>query len=219
MRAAHTTMPVGVSITVPTHWYEFDIHPASRDDNIRKAVNQRIREAPELASHRPALLKMLRAMARDAWNSGALYCGCHAEEIDGTPVTASVTMAVVSTRSPTGELLDTDPRVMAASLAAKTAAHAGDTWQRVTTVDIPGVGPAARTEGVEDLPLPGSPRRVRMATMQTFIRVPGSAEHLAVVTGTTPVLALQDSFLDLFDAITSTFRFDASPQTRGRRDA
>ncbi|HSA49759.1 MAG TPA: hypothetical protein VLH10_06545 [Yinghuangia sp.] len=200
-----------MSITVPQHWYEFDIHPASRDDNIRRAVNDRIREAPELAEHRPALLKLLRAMARDAWDSGALYCGCHAEEVDGTPVTASVTMAVVSTRSPTGELLDTDPRAMAAALKPKTAQHENDTWQRVSTVDIPEVGPAARSEGVEDVQLPGSPRRVRLATMQTFVRVPGSAEHLAVITGSTPAVALQDSFLDLFDAITSTFRFDHAP--------
>ncbi|UGQ10372.1 hypothetical protein LO772_26435 [Yinghuangia sp. ASG 101] len=208
MRSTRSTAPVGVSITVPGHWYEFDIHPASRDDNIRRAVNDRIREAPELAPHRPALLKLLRAMARDAWDSGALYCGCHAEEVDGTPVTASVTMAVVSTRSPSGELLDTDPRAMAASLKPKAALHENDTWQRVSTVDIPEVGPAARSEGVEDVRLPGSPRRVRLATMQTFVRVPGSAEHLAVITGTTPALALQDAFLDVFDAITSTFRFD-----------
>ncbi|MCF2528125.1 hypothetical protein [Yinghuangia soli] len=203
-----TAAPRGVSITVPQEWYEFDIHPASRDDNIRRAVNDRIRAEPGLAQYRPMLLKLLREMGREAWDSGAIYCGCLAEQVAGTAVTASVTMSVVSTRSPTGELTDTDPRAMAAALAAKTAYHAADTWQRTTTVDIPGVGPAARSEGVEDLPLPGSPRKVRMVTMQTFVRVPGYDDRLAVVSASSPSVALHEPLLDMFDAISSTFRFD-----------
>jgi hypothetical protein len=212
MRGAVTTLPGGVSISVPESWYEFDIHPASRDDNIRRAVNQRIRAMPELAQYRSALLKLLRDMARNAWNSGAVYCGCMAEELENVPVTASMTVAVVSTRSPDGELVDLDPRVMVQALKAKTARHPQDTWQRVTTVDIVGVGTAARTEGVEDLPLPGTPRTVRMVTMQTFVRVPGMDDRVVVVTGTSPAVNLQDAFLDLFDAITSTFRFDFPEQ-------
>lgn len=87
----------------------------------------------------------------------------------------------------------------------------GDSWRKVTTVDIPGVGPAARTQGVEDIPLPGDGlnRTVRAVLMQTYIPVPGQEGKVALVAGSSQVLDLADSFLDIFDAITSTFRFVA----------
>ncbi|MDI2125808.1 hypothetical protein [Yinghuangia seranimata] len=208
MTSVQTHLPVGFSITVPDDWYEFDIHPASRDDNIRRAVNARIREAPELAEHRQALLKALRGVAREAWETGALYCGCMADEFDSVPLTANLTVSVVSTRSPTGELVDLDPRAMSAALKSKAARHGGDTWQRVSTVDIEDVGPAARTEGVEDLPVPGTPRKLRSVTMQTFVRMPGVNDYVCVVTATSPRHELQEMFLELFDTVSGTFRFE-----------
>jgi hypothetical protein len=43
--------------------------------------------------------------------------------------------------------------------------------------------------------------------MQTFIPVPGQEGKVALVAGSSQVLDLADSFFDIFDAITSTFRF------------
>ena len=51
--------------------------------------------------------------------------------------------------------------------------------------------------------------------MQTFIPVPDRSERVAVVSCSSPVLDLADSFFDIFDAITSTFRFTPAADQAG----
>ncbi|MBC2907203.1 hypothetical protein [Streptomyces cupreus] len=200
----------GFRIKVPESWWEFDVRPESRDDSIRRMVNERVAGNQELAKYREAYTEFLRKAAADAWKSGALYCGCMAESFGGdTPITGSVTVSLVGGRSQSGEPLSTDPSVMASQLAVKEAKKEGDSWRKVTTVDIPGVGPAARTYGIEDIAVPDDAlkRTIRAVLMQTFIPVPGQEGKVALVAGSSQVLDLADSFFDIFDAITSTFRF------------
>ncbi|GAA2567020.1 hypothetical protein GCM10010398_65770 [Streptomyces fimbriatus] len=133
-----------------------------------------------------------------------------AESFGGdTPITGSVTVSPAGGRTSKGAPLPADPAAVAARLAVKEAKKAGDSWRKATTVDLPGVGPAARTYGVEDIPVPGDElnRTVRDVPMQTFIPVPGQEGRAALVAGSSQVLDLADSFFDIVDAITSTFRF------------
>jgi hypothetical protein len=200
----------GFRIKVPESWWEFDVRPESRDDSIRRMVAERVRQRPELAQYRDTYTAFLRKAAADAWKSGALYCGCMAESFGGdTPITGSVTVSLVGGRTRDGEPLSTDPAAMAGSLAVKEAKKEGDAWRKVTTVDIPGVGTAARTYGIEDIAVPDDSlnRTVRAVLMQTFIPVPDQPGKVALVAGSSQVLDLADSFFDIFDAITSTFRF------------
>ncbi|MGA5709758.1 hypothetical protein OIE99_13580 [Streptomyces cellulosae] len=200
----------GFRIKVPESWWEFDVRPESRDDSIHRMVTERLRAHPELAPHRDTYITFLRKAAADAWKSGALYCGCMAETFGGdTPITGSVTVSLVGGRTSKGDPLPTDPEAVIAQLAVKEARREGDSWRKVTTVDIPGVGPAARTYGIEDVPVPGDElgRTIRAVLMQTFIPVPGQEGKVALVAGSSQVLDLADSFFDIFDAITSTFRF------------
>lgn len=200
----------GFRIKVPETWWEFDVRPESRDDSIRRMVNERLCEHPELAPHRDTYVSFLRKAAADAWKSGALYCGRMAESFGGeTPITGSVTVSLVGGRTSKGDPLPTDPAAIAAQLAVKEAKKPGDSWRKVTTVEIPGVGPAARTYGIEDIPVPGDEpdRTIRAVLMQTFIPVPGQEGKVALVAGSSQVLDLADSFFDIFDAITTTFRF------------
>ncbi|MFH9333405.1 hypothetical protein ACH4KU_31105 [Streptomyces althioticus] len=200
----------GFRIKVPESWWEFDVRPESRDDSIHRMVNERLRAHPELASHRDTYVSFLRKAAADAWKSGALYCGCMAESFGGaTPITGSVTVSLVGGRTSKGDPLPTDPEAVTAQLAVKEARREGDSWRKVTTVDIPGVGPAARTYGIEDVPVPGDElgRTIRAVLMQTFVPVPGQEGKVALVAGSSQVLDLAESFFDIFDAITSTFRF------------
>ncbi|MEU1081317.1 hypothetical protein ABZ368_13890 [Streptomyces sp. NPDC005908] len=200
----------GFRIKVPESWWEFDVRPESRDDSIHRMVNERLRAHPELAPHRDTYVSFLRKAAADAWKSGALYCGCMAESFGGDiPITGSVTVSLVGGRTSKGDPLPTDPDAIAAQLAVKEAKREGDSWRKVTTVDIPGVGPAARTYGIEDVPVPGDElgRTIRAVLMQTFIPVPGQEGKVALVAGSSQVLDLAESFFDIFDAITSTFRF------------
>ncbi|MCX4621825.1 MULTISPECIES: hypothetical protein [Streptomyces] len=200
----------GFRIKVPESWWEFDVRPESRDDSIHRMVSERVRAHPELEPHRDTFVSFLRKAAADAWKSGALYCGCMAESFGGdTPITGSVTVSLVGGRTSKGDPLPTDPEAVTAQLAVKEARREGDSWRKVTTVDIPGVGPAARTYGIEDVRVPGDElgRTIRAVLMQTFIPVPGQEGKVALVAGSSQVLDLAESFFDIFDAITSTFRF------------
>ncbi|MCP9991262.1 hypothetical protein [Streptomyces albogriseolus] len=200
----------GFRIKVPESWWEFDVRPESRDDSIHRMVSERVRAHPELEPHRDTFVSFLRKAAADAWKSGALYCGCMAESFGGdTPITGSVTVSLVGGRTSKGDPLPTDPEAVTAQLAVKEARREGDSWRKVTTIDIPGVGPAARTYGIEDVPVPGDElgRTIRAVLMQTFIPVPGQEGKVALVAGSSQVLDLAESFFDIFDAITSTFRF------------
>jgi len=199
----------GFSITVPASWWEFDIRPESRDDTIRRLVNDRVREVPELADYRSVITGFLRSVAREAYDSGAVYCGCMAQGFDGVPVSAQVTVSVVGARTSEGKILPTAPEAVAGSLREKVARRENDTWRKVTMVAIPEVGQAARTYGIEDVELPGSTKSVRVVLMQTFIPLPGTGDKVALVSASSPVLDLAEAFFDIFDAVTSTFRFVA----------
>ncbi|AYN33155.1 hypothetical protein DUI70_2656 [Streptomyces albus] len=198
----------GFRIKVPQSWWEFDIRPQSRDDNIRALLNDRIRRHPELAPHRGQFTAFLRKAAQEAWDSGALYCGCMAETFGGeVPVTASVTVSLVGARDSRGEPLPNDPATITSQLSEKQAGREGDAWRKVKTVEIPGTGTAARTYGIEDVKVPGDERTVRAVLMQTYVPVPEQPGKVALIAGSSQVLDLADSFFDMFDAITSTFRF------------
>jgi hypothetical protein len=146
-------------------------------------------------------------MAADAHDSGAVYMGCMAENFDGVPLSATVTVSVVGAKDRQGVALSTDPRAIAASLGTVTARRDGDVWRRVSTVEIPEVGVVARTFGVEDVPVaPGDPRTLRMVLTQTYIPVPGITDQVVFVSGASPVLDLAEAFHDVFDAVTGTFR-------------
>ncbi|MEU8978927.1 hypothetical protein [Streptomyces sp. NPDC048309] len=198
----------GVSLSVPESWWEFDIRPEGRDATIRAIVDERSREFPELTPYRADLTNLLRKMAKDAHDSGAIYMGCMAENFEGVPLSATVTVSVLGAKNKQGAALSTDPRVIAESLRTITPRREGDAWRTVTMVDIPEVGPAARTFGVEDVPVAqGDTRTLRMVLTQTYIPVPGTADQVVLVSGASPVLDLAEAFHDIFDAVTSTFRF------------
>ncbi|MGA5363228.1 hypothetical protein [Streptomyces purpurascens] len=203
-----SVVPAGLSLSVPDSWWEFDIRPEGREATIRALVDERVRETPELAPYRADVTGMLRKMAKDAHDSGALYMGCMAENFEGIPLSATVTLSVLGAKNKQGVALSTDPRAIADSLRAITPRREGDAWRKVTTVEIPEVGPAARTYGVEDVPVAeGDSRTLRMVLTQTYVPVPGTADQVVLISGASPVLDLAEAFHDIFDAVTSTFRF------------
>ncbi|MDQ1646578.1 MAG: hypothetical protein QOJ50_2762 [Cryptosporangiaceae bacterium] len=58
----------------------------------------------------------------------------------------------------------------------------------------------------QDISFPDGTGWVRAAVSQTFVPIPGTS-RVALITGSAPVLPLATEMLGLFDAITSTFRF------------
>lgn len=210
---SHWTEPVavereGFSLKVPDSWWEFDIRPDTRDNSIRHMVNARIQDVPDLAEHRGTIESFLRRQAREAWESGAAYIGCMAEGFGGdVPITATMAVSLLTAQAEDGTRMSTVPTEIAKRVKEIVPRDEGDPWRRVSTIDIPGVGTAVRTQGVEDITYQGDSRRLRVVLMQTFIPVPGSAGRVALVTGSSQLLDLADAFFDVFDAVTSTFRF------------
>jgi hypothetical protein len=130
-----------------------------------------------------------------------------AQNFDTLPLTASVTVSLVGARTADGTALPADPASIVAGLRPKEAAREGDTWRKVTTVEIPETGLAARTYGIEDVAVPGDSRTVRAVLMQTFIPLPGHTDKVALVAASSSVVDLAEPFFDVFDAVTSTFRY------------
>ncbi|MET7380015.1 hypothetical protein ABZT08_14555 [Streptomyces sp. NPDC005526] len=200
--------PAGVCLSVPETWWEFDIRPHGRESTIHTLVEERVRHVPELAPYRSDVTKMLRKMATEAYDSGAVYLGCMAENFEGVPLSATITVSVLGAPNEQGTSRSTDPRAIAESLRTITPRREGDAWRKVTTVDIPEVGTAARTFGVEDVPVArGDSRSLRMVLTQTYIPVPGTTDQVVLISGASPVLDLAEAFHDIFDAVTGTFRF------------
>ena len=198
----------GFHIKVPDSWWEFEIRPETREDSIRRMLDERVRASPQMAEHRDVIQGFLRRQAKEAWDGGAAYIGCMAETFGGeVPITASMTVSLISARSDGGGTLSTNPSDIAGQLKTYTARKKGDPWRKVSTVEIPGVGTTARTYGVEDIKFQQDPRPMRVVLMQTYIPMPGSANKIALVSGSSQVVDLADSFFEVFDAVTSTFRF------------
>ena len=193
---------LGFSVTVPDSWFEIDVDPATRDENIRRLVEQRVRGNDAMWQARHGLTKILRDESRKAWEAGAAYAACMVQPTDEGPITASVVVSLV--RGPVGATADGDPAGgLAERLTVVPRSEASDLFTSVTTVDIPDVGTCARSFGVEDVPVDAG--YVRTAFMQTFVPVPG-VNKVFIVSASSPVVALAPELHDLFDAVTGTFR-------------
>lgn len=194
---ARDVAPVGFALTVPESWFELDVRPATRDANIRMLVESRVRDQPELWEHRGELIKLLRRQARDAWESGAVYCACFVMAVEESLIPGSISVSVIPP-PPAGAALD----AVAEALPAKEATEDGDPWMQRSVVEIPGIGRVARSQGVTDVELPGGRGWIRTIVMQTF--VPLDPERLLLVAAASPALDLVEPLLELFDAVTST---------------
>lgn len=187
----------GFSIRVPESWFELDVRPATRDGNITLLVEQRVREVPELWEHRGELVRLLRRQARDAWESGAVYCACFALVLDDSVVPGSITVSVIPP-PPAGAGAD----AIAEQLPTRDAAEDGDRWMSRSMVDLEGIGRVPRSQGVTDVRLPDGSGWIRMIVMQTFI--PLDSQRLILVGAASPAIDLAEPLLELFDAVTGT---------------
>ncbi|MFC6062537.1 hypothetical protein [Streptomyces ochraceiscleroticus] len=200
---------LGLNILVPSSWYEFDIHPAMVDKSIRDVVAARIEQRPELAEHRSALKKMLRRAAAEARDANVVYAGSMLEIIDDEPMTANLTVSVSQAEDKqTGKVAKTGLDTLLATFnPIPRGPRPTDVWRRVSVVELPDAGPAARSEGIEEIEVPNDGRSYRAVMMQTLVPYPGNNPKVAVISASTPQLALVEPMLELFGAITDTFSF------------
>jgi hypothetical protein len=195
---------IGFSIAVPDSWFEIDLRPVTRDASIATLVGDRVADVPELRAHRATITRLLRKQARTAADGGAVYCACMLEPTAEGSLPASVTVTLAP--GPLAGGADAERfTALLESLQVKDPKNDDDTWSRVTTVDIPGIGTCARQLGVEDIDLPDGAGWIRVVLMQTFVIMAGR-NRVIIVSCSSPVLPVADAWFDVFDAITSTLR-------------
>jgi len=83
------------SLTLPVNWFELDVRPSSRDLTIGLLVEAQIREQPAFWAHRSELTKILRRLARDAWDSGARYCAGFLIALEESIIPGSLSVSVI----------------------------------------------------------------------------------------------------------------------------
>ncbi|GAB3258477.1 hypothetical protein [Kineosporia babensis] len=185
------------TVRVPPSWYEFDVWRATRTGDLARLVDRRIAEDQRLARYRPALLKALREAAEQAERHGAVLCAAMTEPRGQDVLTAMLT--VFHTEGSPDPAANTVPAIA----AQITAREDGSQWRRVETVEL-AAGPAARVSGVESIPF--GERQADCVLMQTLIPAPaGGVLNLTLSSHQTE---LQESWLDLFDAISSTLAWN-----------
>lgn len=201
----------GYAIRVPGSWFEVDVRPATRAASAADLVGRRITDLPELRERRADIVRLVRKQAAAAWDAGAVYCAVMAEPVADGLLPACVTVSFLP--GPADASSDAPDRLspLMSTLSAKAARREGDPWTKVTTVDLPEAGAAARSFGVEDVEDPdsgagrGPARSVRVVTMQTYVPIP-DVNRVAVVTCSSPAVEVAPALLDVFDAITGTLR-------------
>lgn len=212
----------GYALSVPGSWFEVDVRPATRAASAADLVNRRITDLPELRERRADIVRIIRRQAAAAWDAGAVYCAVMAEPVADGLLPACVTVSFLP--GPADASSDAEDRVgpLMSTFRSRPARRDDDPWTKVAAVDLPHAGPAARTYGVEDVEDPdgggpggGPVRSVRTVTMQTFVPVP-DVNRVAVVSCSSPAVEVAPALLDVFDAITGTFRlFPAADLVKG----
>jgi hypothetical protein len=201
--SAPATDATGFGINVPDSWFEVDLQPDTRNNSINDLVTERLREVPELYEHRAALSRALRSAARSAFAGGAVYCGTMVQGLGDAVLTATITVSLVESPDE-----NAGAEAIARQLTAIAKGGPDTPWREVVSVELPHVGRVPRTQGVEDVTMPEGSGWIRTVLMQTFVPVPGGqVNRVALITCSSPILPLADELLDLFDAVTSTFRF------------
>jgi hypothetical protein len=143
-----------------------------------------------------------REVSRAARKQGALLAtGTATFYSDGLFMAYGMVFAVTT---PKGQEL-TLP-VLSAQLGVSSASGAAPKDRVITSARVPAVGTVARITGTETTRMT-SDIDVKLLTMHTMMPVPGTTNDFLVVTLASPNLPLKDEVYDLFDAITSTFRF------------
>lgn len=197
----------GFGLTVPPSWYEIDVHPASRERSIRELVESRVRGNDAMWEQRNGIIKLLVEHATNAWQAGATYCASFATPTDEGPVTGSVVVSLV--RGPAGASEEADRTEHLASLyrSVPRGPEEFSPYTSVGTVEIPTCGTCARSWGIADIDIGEGPARrtVRTVFLQTAVPVPDRTK-VFLISASSPVVALEESLLDLFDAVTGTFR-------------
>ncbi|WP_405591540.1 hypothetical protein [Streptomyces sp. NBC_01190] len=187
-------------LDVPELWDQVDLSGEEMARTRAKALATT--DDPRQKARINDMFRQGREVSRAARRHGALLAAGTATLYDEGLFMAYGMVFAVTT--PKGSEL-TLP-VLSAQLGVSSADGVAPKDRVIASVKVPQVGTVARVTGTEVTRLTGD-IDVKLLTMHTMMPVPGSTEDFLVVTLASPNLPLKEEVYDLFDAITSTFRF------------
>ncbi|WP_394617028.1 hypothetical protein JNUCC0626_46710 [Lentzea sp. JNUCC 0626] len=188
-----STTTGSLRLTIPDNWYDLSVADESAENALARRLWDACVEAGIEEETAGQFTEEVRRSVRHARRNGVLHAAGVFEIYEDGPLTATVVAAMVT------------PPGNADLLTALTENKSGvDTWTRVSTVRIEGVGTAARVHGIQDVVMDDV--TIRCAVMHTLIRIPGRTDVL-VITGTSPNIAEADDLFELFGMITGTVSF------------
>ncbi|MFJ9029477.1 hypothetical protein ACIRQP_13305 [Streptomyces sp. NPDC102274] len=187
-------------LDVPDSWREVDMSGAAMAEVRADALAQT--DDPVARANINDMFRQGRDLLRSARNHGALLAtGTVTQYDDGLFMGYAMVFAI---RTPDGVEL-TLPLV-AAQMGVESANGKAPKDRKITSAKIPAVGTVTRVTGTETTRVTAD-IDMQLLCVHTIMPVPGRAREYLVVTCASPNLPLKESVYDLFDAITSTFRF------------
>ena len=195
--------PMGFRLATPGNWFDLDLDPRTRNESIAAMVDAHIARSAATPENRQVLVRLLRRTARDAADRGMVFASLMSEVAEGIPVSASATVTL-SGALDSEERSISDPSRIATELRTKDGG--AGRRREVSVVDLP-AGRAVRLVGTRTGDVEGIAEGIVTHEVQSFVPVPGT-RLLAVLTFTTPVLALAEPFTGLFDTMAQNFAFE-----------
>jgi hypothetical protein len=182
-------MTQGIALAMPASWSSIDLDPDTREESSRRIAKDAIPSGPGAAEARGLMLGLLRQATEEAVERKAVLAALYSSAADGIPLGASLVASVLpATAGPDGQ-----PPPDGQALADSLRGTVGGGERH----DLP-CGPGVRVRRRQDTQITNA--AVAVEVVQWFVLHP-SGDRMAVLSFSTPNLALAEPFGEVFDAI------------------
>ncbi|KRV46642.1 hypothetical protein AQ490_12290 [Wenjunlia vitaminophila] len=193
--------PTDYRLLLPEDWFRIDLEPGRRDRSVRALVDRQFRGLDDAPLVKQRVREEMLAHAEKAYRGGGieLYLGLQSAGPMPLPASLVVTLAAPD---PGGAAVPVDA-------FAEYLKRQGPSEREVTVEDLP-AGPSVRarlrtvpTEDAGDAVLGNT---LPVTSLDYHVPVPRSTAFL-LLSFSTPLDALADAMVDLFDAVAGSLRW------------
>jgi hypothetical protein len=178
---------------LPEGWVSLDVDPSTSRASTRKLVEAAAANDETVRSNKVVVEQLIAQMTADAAAAGVCFVACYFQMFEENfPVQASLTIGFHDVDGAN------DPGSMVSELGA------GDRRVDIVALDA---GEAVRRRGRRRRLFPGAEEPVEFASHQYFLRVPSTADQVALLSFATPTLALDEDLGGLFESMAQSFTF------------